>query len=106
MSDSPSPTPGHDVTPPCPRGVDCGTAVRQLWDYLDGSLDAERMALIKSHIDACPHCFPHADFARTFLGAVQQVRHDMRQQTEPQADASGMRQRVLTALRAEGYDGP
>ncbi len=93
--------PADDPTPaPCPSDTDCGTAVRQLWDYLDGTLDTERMAVIQAHIKACPQCFPHADFARAFLVAVQQVRAQAT--SEP---SSGVRQKVLAALKAEGYDG-
>lgn len=81
--------------------LDCGTAVRMLWDYLDGHLGAPDEAAVRQHVTRCSHCFPHADFARIVLDAVAQVRATQSSQPSP-----GLRDRILTQLRAEGYEGP
>ncbi len=81
--------------------LDCGTAVRMLWDYLDGHLGAPDEAAVRQHVARCSHCFPHADFARVVLDAVAQVRT-----AQPAQPSPGLRDRILTQLRAEGYEGP
>jgi hypothetical protein len=42
-----------NVTPDNVRAIDCQTAVRQLWDYLDEELDDQRMGEVKRHLDSC-----------------------------------------------------
>jgi anti-sigma factor (TIGR02949 family) len=77
--------------------MDCESAVRQLWDYLDGQLDARAEAAIRAHMDRCGHCFPHAQFGELVLKAVAEQR---RAPTE----SPSLRTRVLERLRLEGYD--
>ncbi len=83
---------------PVPSSIDCETAVRRLWDYLDAELDDRRFAEVAAHLDACRRCPPHFDFARTLLDAVAAAR---REPDRPEA----LRERVVRALRAEGYGG-
>jgi anti-sigma factor (TIGR02949 family) len=68
-------TPSVTTVPP----VDCGAAIRQLWDYLDGELTAERMEGIRRHLESCDACLPHADFARRFLDELHGLRPAERQ---------------------------
>ncbi len=86
--------------------LDCGTAVRMLWDYLDGHLGAPEEAAVRQHISRCSHCFPHADFAKVVLDAVAQVRESQVREPQARPAASELRDRILTQLRAEGYEGP
>ncbi len=53
------------MTPP--GGVDCEGVVRQLYEYIDEELDAETIAKIRRHLEACQKCFPRYDFERAFL---------------------------------------
>jgi anti-sigma factor (TIGR02949 family) len=70
--------------------------MRQLWDYLDGELTADRMAAIRTHLSLCKCCAPHADFEQAFLAALSRARRI--------APATGaLRQRVISALRMEGF---
>jgi anti-sigma factor RsiW len=59
---------------PAPTGarhpIDCETAVRRLWDYLDGGLAAMARAEVEAHLAACALCPPHFAFARMMRGAV------------------------------------
>ena len=76
--------------------IDCETAVRRLWDYLDGELDAPRADEVEAHLAMCRLCPPHFEFARTFLAAVAEAR--------PSDDLpAALRGRILMALRREGY---
>lgn len=75
--------------------VDCDTVMRQLWDYLDGELTAERMAAIRAHLAVCARCYPQYEFERAFLTALERAQ---RQPSHPAA----LRDRVATALRLEG----
>jgi anti-sigma factor (TIGR02949 family) len=78
------------------RDIDCQSAVRQLWDYLDGELSDERMVEVRRHLEHCERCLPHEDFGRRFLEALHASRR--RQLIPPE-----VRQHVLAALGAEGF---
>ena len=79
-----------------PAPIDCETAVRRRWDYLDGTLDAPRAEEVAAHLAVCQRCPPHFAFARTFLDALAAAR--------PSDELpAALRGRVLAALRAEGY---
>ena len=83
--------------------IDCDTAVRRLWDYLDGELDAPRLAEVEQHVATCAECAEHVHFSRAFLRAVQEAG------TPPAAAAAlsedALRQRVVERLAAEGFRG-
>ncbi|HJU66480.1 MAG TPA: zf-HC2 domain-containing protein [Gemmatimonadaceae bacterium] len=76
--------------------LDCDAVMRQLWDYLDGELTSERVAAIREHLALCARCYPQLEFERTFLDTLARVR---REHSNPER----VRERVLTALRAEGF---
>ena len=78
---------------PPPSPIDCETAVRRLWDYVDGELDAGRATEVERHLAVCRRCAPHFAFARTLVAAVETAE---RAGTPPDA----LRARVLAALRA------
>ncbi|MEO6443536.1 MAG: zf-HC2 domain-containing protein [Gemmatimonadaceae bacterium] len=76
--------------------LDCESVMRQLWDYLDLELTADRMAAIREHLELCTRCQPLEQFERAFLDAVARARSE-----HPDPDALGIR--VRSALRAQGY---
>jgi anti-sigma factor (TIGR02949 family) len=76
--------------------VDCGAAMRQLWDYLDGELTADRMEAIRRHLESCDACLPHADFGRRFLDALHELRPAERQAPD------AIRAKVRAALAGAG----
>jgi anti-sigma factor (TIGR02949 family) len=78
------------------RAIDCQTAVRQLWDYLDSELDDQRMAEVHHHLETCSHCLPHAQFGTRFLEALNRVRD---RHLMPPA----VRSQVLAALGDAGF---
>ncbi len=96
--------------------IDCATAFRMLWDYLDGHLGPREEVAVRQHVTRCAHCFPHADFARLVLDAVAKVRESQVREsearearaTESQTESPSptLRDRILAQLRAEGYEGP
>jgi mycothiol system anti-sigma-R factor len=50
--------------------ITCADAVRQLWEYLDGSIGEEDRAAIEEHLGFCRRCCGETEFAaelRTFL---------------------------------------
>ncbi len=81
-----------------PDMLDCGRAMAQLFDLLDGESTADTAQKLREHISLCPECFTHADFERRFLAAVQAAR---RKDGCPGA----LRAKVLEALQAEGFGG-
>ena len=55
----------HQVSSGFPGGhddVDCGAAIHQLYDYLDGELTEERRVKIAEHLDYCAPCASAAGF--------------------------------------------
>lgn len=76
--------------------LDCTAAMRQLWDYLDGELTAEREALVRAHLEQCSRCVPHADFETRFLEALASTR---RMDPAP----AGLREAVIARLREVGF---
>ncbi len=57
------------------RDIDCLSALKQFWDYLDHELTEERMAEIGKHLTTCQECLLHHDFGRRFLDALQTSRN-------------------------------
>jgi anti-sigma factor (TIGR02949 family) len=78
------------------RRIDCGMAIRKLWDYLDEELDNERMAEVRRHLEECSACLPHAEFCQKFLTALNQVRERHLMPAEARAQ-------VMAALSEAGY---
>lgn len=78
------------------RDIDCRTAVRQLWDFLDQELDDARMAAVQHHLDQCRSCLPHHDFGRQFLDALRAAR-------ELKLMPAEVRSRVMQRLVEAGF---
>ena len=53
-----------------PDPIDCHTAVRRLWDYLDGRLPAMARDEVEAHLATCAVCPPHFTFARAMQHAL------------------------------------
>ena len=75
--------------------IDCETAVRRLWDYLDGRLPPVAHDEVEAHLATCVLCPPHFSFARTMQRALAASA------APPVADAdeARLRERVRRALR-------
>jgi anti-sigma factor (TIGR02949 family) len=43
--------------------ISCTDAVRQLWEYLDGTVDDESRAAIEEHLAYCRRCCGEVEFA-------------------------------------------
>jgi anti-sigma factor (TIGR02949 family) len=78
--------------------ADCEAIVRRLWLYLDGRLPDGEQAQVAGHLAACRECASHFDFARAFLAALRDARLDG-------TSDDNLRERVLSALAAEGFRG-
>ena len=61
-----SATSGSDGTNP----IDCETAVRRLWDFLDGRLPGMADDEVKAHLAACADCPRHYAFATTIQNVL------------------------------------
>lgn len=78
------------------REIDCQSAVRQLWDYLDAELDDQRMLEVRQHLLTCKKCLPHAEFGRRFIRALSRAR-------ERHVMPPAVRNQVLSALTEAGF---
>jgi anti-sigma factor (TIGR02949 family) len=81
----------------CP-GIPCGEAMARLWDYIDGELTPETEARVKTHLDACAHCYPELDFHRGFCEFLRRTR-------EAPIPPELRRRVFLSLLRAESEPG-
>jgi mycothiol system anti-sigma-R factor len=48
--------------------ITCAEAVRQLWAYLDESLDAAQRERIEEHLGLCRQCCGELEFAKVLRG--------------------------------------
>jgi anti-sigma factor (TIGR02949 family) len=78
------------------RAIDCQTAVRQLWDYLDAELDDQRMTEVKQHLDTCRHCLEHAEFDHSVIQTLRRFR-------DRHPVPSAVRSQVMAVLSAAGF---
>ncbi len=78
--------------------IDCISAMRQLWDYLDNELPPARAQQIREHLATCIGCQDHVQFCRGFLTQIDTVP------VSP-SDVSSLRERVQSALRADRLAG-
>jgi anti-sigma factor RsiW len=86
---------GEPVASPVPAApISCETAVRRLWDYLDGGLAAPARGEVEAHLATCADCPPHFAFAARTLDALAAARPDA---PSPDEDAA-LRVRVQAAL--------
>lgn len=79
--------------------LNCDDVMRQLWDYLDGELTAERMEAVKAHLAVCHRCFPQYDFERQYLQLVAGLRRE-------HPDVHGLRSELLASLTRAGFSAP
>jgi anti-sigma factor RsiW len=77
-----------------PAAISCETAVRRLWDYLDGGLGAPAHGEVEAHLATCAACPPHFAFSSATLAALAASRPDA---PTPDEDAA-LRARVRRAL--------
>ena len=75
--------------------IDCRNAMRELWDYLDNELPADRTEQIRVHLATCTGCHEHMQFCRAFLQQIELP-------TVPTAAVAVLRDRVRDALRRDG----
>lgn len=95
----PPPVSDTDTAPSAPAPaapISCETAVRRLWDYLDGGLAAVARAEVDDHLAACAHCPPHFAFSARTLALLAAAR------SVPEADDAALRDRVLAVLHGVG----
>ena len=51
--------------------IGCGRAVRQLWEFLDGGLDAADHHAVEAHLAWCLRCCGEVEFARELRGLLR-----------------------------------
>ena len=50
--------------------ISCGQAARQLWEYIEGAMDATQRDALEEHLSVCRRCCGEVEFAeelRAFL---------------------------------------
>lgn len=83
-----------EVPDATPTAIDCLTAVRRLWDYLDGRLSVVAHDEVEAHLATCEKCPPHFVFAQR----MQQSLAGSTAGEISSEDESRLRDRVCGAL--------
>ena len=92
---------------PVPAAIDCETAVRRLWDYLDNRLPAISHGEVEAHLATCVLCAPHFAFAQSMQRALAaSASADQENPGDAIAAESRLRERVREALRADRSGSP
>ncbi len=81
-----------------PALIECETAARALYDFLDGRLPLATMAAVQNHVDTCRNCASHFTFARRVLEQIPAA-------LPLSGEAHALRARIVESLRSEGYTG-
>lgn len=74
--------------------INCGHVIHELWDWLDGEMEAGRLEAIRQHLAVCRGCESHVAYARTFLEHVKEPPRST-------DDLDALRARLRDALRNE-----
>jgi anti-sigma factor (TIGR02949 family) len=90
-----------DGSQEAPSAIDCATAVRRLWDYLDGRLSAMGHDEVEAHLATCEKCAPHFVLAERMRASLA-ARHES---AVSDADAARLRDRVHAALARFAREG-
>ena len=53
--------------------ISCQQALRRLYEYLDGELNADNAAEVRRHIEVCEACYPEVRFTTEFRDAVHRA---------------------------------
>ncbi len=79
-----------------PSLIDCETAVRALYDYLDGRLPDATTSAVQGHVETCRNCASHFTFARRLIELVPAA-------LPLGGESAVLRERILASLTSEGY---
>ncbi|MGH8827269.1 MAG: anti-sigma factor family protein, partial [Jiangellaceae bacterium] len=56
--------------------ISCAEAIKQLWDYLDGTVDDTERRLIDEHLVRCRRCCGELEFARELRRTLADAAND------------------------------
>jgi anti-sigma factor (TIGR02949 family) len=56
--------------------ISCAEAVKQLWEYLDGTVDDADRELIDEHLGLCRRCCGELEFARELRRTLADAARD------------------------------
>ncbi len=79
-----------------PALIDCETAVRALYDYLDGRLPDATRSAVEAHVETCRTCASHFTFARRLIELVPSA-------LPLGGESVALRERIVASLKSEGY---
>lgn len=51
--------------------ISCSDAVRQLWEYLDGTVEGPELARLEEHLARCRRCCAELEFAEELRGFLR-----------------------------------
>jgi len=83
-----------------PTAIDCETAVRRLWDYVDHGLHAVARDEVDMHLATCALCARRFAFARTMKDELATLGHGLPLADDDDTRRTQLSQRLRAALRS------
>ncbi len=77
--------------------MNCNQAKQTVFLLADNELEEAALALLRRHLDHCPDCASHAEYARRLILVI-------RQRCCRQAAPATLRVRILTRVRAVRFE--
>lgn len=56
--------------------ISCKDAVRQLWEYLDGTVAGSELEALEEHLARCRRCCAELEFAEELRGFLRTAAHE------------------------------
>jgi len=56
--------------------ISCNDAVRQLWEYLDGTVEGADLESLEEHLSRCRRCCAELEFAEELRGFLHAAADD------------------------------
>lgn len=56
--------------------ITCAEAVRQLWEYVDGTVDDTNRVLVEEHLARCRRCCGELEFTHELRRFLRNAAHD------------------------------
>ena len=77
--------------------MSCEEAIERLYEYLDDELESLESERVAEHFRICQRCYPHVNFEKAFLAAVNRSQTD-------EAAPQDLKSRIMRALQEEGLE--
>lgn len=91
---------GQPAVTRLPTAIDCETAVRRLWDYIDRGLPPVAREEVDAHLTTCELCARRFAFARAIKDELAKLGNGLSLAGIDEGRRAELSRRIRTALRS------